>query len=99
MIMILDSYKKNSKLIDNIINLRKIMVIATKLNDVNFFKNLDLKLNLILIFKLSITIINSQLENSRKSKEKKENLDFFRDIIVTLLLIRMNILTIRFLLN
>jgi len=82
MIKILESYIKDHKLIENVMSLRKIMVIPTKLNDHNFFKKFELKSNLISIFKLSITIINTQLENVRNMKEKKDQLDFYRDIIV-----------------
>jgi hypothetical protein len=70
------------RMLDNLTALRKIMVIATKLNDPNFFKRRELKVNLIKIFKLSIYLINVLNESLKIRKARKEYFDFFREIIV-----------------
>ncbi len=82
------------RILDNLTTLRKIMVIATKLNDQNFFKKRELKVNLIKIFKLSIYIINVLNETFKLKKARKEYYDFFREIIVMCFKYRMNISTI-----
>jgi hypothetical protein len=81
MISILDILINDVRLIDNLMSLRKVMVIATKLNDPKYFKRKELKVNLIKIFKQSVYLI-SILEESKGRKTKREYKDFFRDLIV-----------------
>jgi hypothetical protein len=81
MINILEILISDIRSIDNLMSLRKVMVIVTKLNDPKYFKKKELKFNLIKIFKLSVYLI-SILEENKNKKSKREYKDFFRDLIV-----------------
>jgi hypothetical protein len=81
MINILEMLINDIRSIDNLMSLRKVMVIVTKLNDPRYYKKKELKFNLVKIFKLSVNLI-SILEENKNKKAKREYKDFFRDLIV-----------------
>jgi hypothetical protein len=81
MICILETLISDIRSIDNLMSLRKVMVIVNKLNDPKYSKRKEIKLNLIKIFKLSVYLIGI-LEENKNKKSKREYKDFFRDLIV-----------------
>jgi hypothetical protein len=81
MINILEILISDIRSIDNLLSLRKVMVLANKLNDPRYYKKKELKLNLSKIFKLSVYLI-SIIDENKNRKSKKEYKDFLRDLIV-----------------
>lgn len=76
--------KKNLLRDDQLNNIRKIMTVPKKLNDQTFCKKIDLKKNLLKIFKNSLLLIKDINEESKDPNQikKKEYKDFVRSTIV-----------------
>ena len=73
---------------DQLNNIRKLMTVPKKLNDQNFCKKKDLKVNLLKIFKNSLLLIRELNESSKDNNQvkQKDYKDFVRSSIVKLFL-------------